>query len=329
MFGVDPLGTVPLGTEAPTGGGGVGPGLTLPTMEKVNATTTNGSVSTDGDDGTLYSLVSGNATEDVATVKGGISQAVTVTGVQVVTGLSVVPGGARYLHFAHANAALDDSNVVTAGPLSFNAFAGSATYSGGPIPPDSILYYEDVEQTAADDASTPDVLTDSGLSLDTDSRVTFRVLNDSDGSLAAITANTATTVTGALSGGIDNSWDNGDTGHIERAIDVNDIIYHQASSSVLNEEYEFNVYIYDTSIDVYSDTHTIIISVPGASDGSGTISLDVLGSPTFTYVSLSTDRFLYQTDDALLLQDGSYLLLLTTASGPFGPPVKGPFGGPI
>ena len=75
----------------------------------------------------------------------------------------------------------------------------------------SILYYESVIHTGSDNAA---VLTDSNLSLGVNVRVDFRIINYNDGSSSVITANTATTVTGVLTGGLDNNWDTDDSGAI-------------------------------------------------------------------------------------------------------------------
>lgn len=61
--------------------------------------------------------------------------------------------------------------------------------------------------TGADNAS---VLTDSSKSFTTNEFVGNTIRNVTDGSSATITANTATTVTGTLSGGTDNDYDAGD-----------------------------------------------------------------------------------------------------------------------
>ena len=59
----------------------------------------------------------------------------------------------------------------------------------------------------SDDAS---VLTDSTQDWTTDEFVGKKIVNITDGSSAAITANTATTITAALAGGAENNWDSGD-----------------------------------------------------------------------------------------------------------------------
>ncbi len=58
-----------------------------------------------------------------------------------------------------------------------------------------------------DGAGNATVLTDTSAAFPADSLVGLVVSNTTDGSTATITANTATTVTGTLSGGTDNDWD--------------------------------------------------------------------------------------------------------------------------
>jgi len=55
------------------------------------------------------------------------------------------------------------------------------------------------------------VLTDSTKTWSIDSLVGYTITNSTDGSSSTITANTATTVTGILSGGTDNDWDLSDS----------------------------------------------------------------------------------------------------------------------
>jgi len=59
------------------------------------------------------------------------------------------------------------------------------------------------------------VLTDSTQNFTTDQWVDYWIKNITDGSVALITANTATTVTGILYGGTDNDWDVGDDYQIQ------------------------------------------------------------------------------------------------------------------
>ncbi len=114
------------------------------------------SVSTDGNDGTLYYYFSSNSTEDAGTVKSSAtgSQAVTVTGTQTITGaIGWPPGSAHYCHFVHEDADLDLSNVLSVSATT-TAYTASATYSGGVIPTDSLLML--YGGTVDDDHDGPD-----------------------------------------------------------------------------------------------------------------------------------------------------------------------------
>lgn len=91
--------------------------ITAPTLTAQTATSpaagqVDWSVSTDEAEGTLYSLVSLNATETAATVKAATSQVVSATGAQTgsVTGLAA---GTYYAHFVHADVAGNESPVAT------------------------------------------------------------------------------------------------------------------------------------------------------------------------------------------------------------------------
>jgi len=64
---------------------------------------------------------------------------------------------------------------------------------------------------AHDGAANAAVLTDTNAGWDVNQWVGYTVTNSSDSSTGTITANTASTVTGTLSGGTDNDWDVGDT----------------------------------------------------------------------------------------------------------------------
>ena len=66
-----------------------------------------------------------------------------------------------------------------------------------------------------DGAADASVLTDSTQSWTTDEWVGYWIKNTADGSVATITANTATTITGVLYGGTDNDWDISDAYEIQ------------------------------------------------------------------------------------------------------------------
>jgi len=66
-----------------------------------------------------------------------------------------------------------------------------------------------------DGAANAAVLTDSTASWTTNEWVDYWIKNTTDGSVALITANTATTITGVLYGGTDNDWDISDAYEIQ------------------------------------------------------------------------------------------------------------------
>lgn len=90
------------------------PTLTSPTSASTGQTTGSGAVTTNEANGTLYCLVSVNATETAATVKAsGATQAVTTTGSKAVTVSGLTASTTYYLHFVHRDAAGNDSALVT------------------------------------------------------------------------------------------------------------------------------------------------------------------------------------------------------------------------
>lgn len=93
------------------------PDTTPPTLTSATATagntTATGTVTTNENNGTLYYVATINATETAVTVKAGLSQAVTATGVQNVS-LSGLTNGTTYrIHYVHTDAALNDSTVLS------------------------------------------------------------------------------------------------------------------------------------------------------------------------------------------------------------------------
>jgi len=90
-----------------------------------------------------------------------------------------------------------------------------------------------------DGANNVAVLADSTQSWTTNEHIGKRIYNVTDGSSSVITANTATTATGVLSGGSDNDWDTGDEYLIKSAA-----IYGQV---VLDNGYSGKMYFYDES----------------------------------------------------------------------------------
>lgn len=97
------------------------PSLTTPTASATGSTTASGSVTTNEGNGTLYWLASANATELVATVKAGSSQAVTAIGAQPVTSAGLTASTPYYLHFVHTDAAANDSAVESSAQFTTGA----------------------------------------------------------------------------------------------------------------------------------------------------------------------------------------------------------------
>jgi hypothetical protein len=147
------------------------PTLTSPTASATGATTASGSVSTNETNGTLYYLASANATESVATVKAGSSQAVSASGVQGVAVTGLTASGSYYLHFVHTDAAENDSAVSTS--EQFTTAAESvvvkgivlALYDDATLQADitgiRALWWDSTEPTGAPDYETTTAATDA------------------------------------------------------------------------------------------------------------------------------------------------------------------------
>lgn len=104
------------------------PTLSSPVGTQTGQTTATATVSTNEANGTLYYMVSTNATETATTVKAGSSQAVTATGTQNVSFSGLNAGTTYYSHFLHRDAAGNDSAVAN-GPGFTTA---AATAPGAP-----------------------------------------------------------------------------------------------------------------------------------------------------------------------------------------------------
>lgn len=104
------------------------PVLSSPTGTKTGSTTADGTVSTDEDNGTLYYLATENATETAATIKAGSNQAVSGTGVQDVSFISLNPSTTYYAHYLHVDVATNESNAVHSA-----SFITDSSVSGIPI----------------------------------------------------------------------------------------------------------------------------------------------------------------------------------------------------
>ena len=85
----------------------------------------SGSVETDEANGTLYWIVTANASENEATVKAGNSRTVTATGAQALSGSGLSPSTTYYLHTLQQDAAGNDSEA-----LSSSGFTTSSLESG-------------------------------------------------------------------------------------------------------------------------------------------------------------------------------------------------------
>ena len=104
------------------------PTLSSITAAKSGSASWTGSVSTDEANGTLFYVVTPNATETAATVKAGSSQAVTATGTQNLSGSGLSPSSTRYLHVLHRDAAGNDSDVASSSSFTTDALgSGSGT----------------------------------------------------------------------------------------------------------------------------------------------------------------------------------------------------------
>lgn len=140
------------------------PTLTSPTASATGATTASGSVSTNEANGTLYYLATANASETVAMVKAGSSQAVTATLEQPVTVTGLTASTSYYLHFVHRDAAGNDSAVATSAQFTTAAANTSPSFTGPSI--DNISGTEGVALTPVD-VSAKFFDSESGLTFST------------------------------------------------------------------------------------------------------------------------------------------------------------------
>lgn len=155
---------VAFGPAGSGGGDTAAPTLTSPTASATGTTTASGSVTTDEANGTLYYLASTNATEPVATVKAGSSQAVSASGVQNVTVTGLTASTSYYLHFVHTDAAANDSTVATSAQFTTAAANTSPSFTGPNI--DNISGTEGVALTPVD-VSAKFFDSESGLTFST------------------------------------------------------------------------------------------------------------------------------------------------------------------
>jgi len=100
------------------------PTLSSPTGTSTGATTATGTVSTNEANGTLYRLVSTNATETAATVKAAaLTTTVTATGTQSVSFSGLTPSTTYYAHYVHTDAAGNDSTRVSSASFTTSSSA--------------------------------------------------------------------------------------------------------------------------------------------------------------------------------------------------------------
>lgn len=109
------------------------PTLSSPGSSSVGSTTVTGNVTTDEANGTLYCLVTANATETAATVKAtGTTQAITTTGAKSINITGLTASTTYYAHFCHRDAAGNDSTVSNSASFTTSAAAATATTLSGP-----------------------------------------------------------------------------------------------------------------------------------------------------------------------------------------------------
>lgn len=118
------------------------PDLTAPTLTNATATqtgqtTASGSVTTNEAGGTLYRMVSVNASESAATVKAGSSSTVTAAGVQSVAFTGLTAGTTYYPHYLHRDGAGNDSAVAN-GPAFTTASASTNPAPGSSFVPSAV-----------------------------------------------------------------------------------------------------------------------------------------------------------------------------------------------
>jgi chitodextrinase len=103
------------------------PTLSNPVGTATGSTTATATVSTDEGNGTLYYMVSTNATETATTVKAGSSKSVTASGTQNVSFTGLTASTQYYTHFLHRDAAGNDSAVANGPGFTTNSAATMAS----------------------------------------------------------------------------------------------------------------------------------------------------------------------------------------------------------
>lgn len=113
---------------------GTAPQLSNPTATQTGPNTATGSVTTDEGNGTLYCLVSANATETNATVRAsGIAQTVTSAGAKSFSIANLAASTLYYLHYAHRDLSNNDSTVANSGSFTTAAAATVPSTMAAPV----------------------------------------------------------------------------------------------------------------------------------------------------------------------------------------------------
>lgn len=144
------------------------PVLSSPTVVSYGATTATCTVSTSSATGTLYYLVSENATEATSAVKAGESQAVTAIGVQEVSLTGLAAETTYYVHFIHtvgsddSDIAITDSFTTIATPTkgaSVTLYSGSIKIAN--VPGIVALWWDATTPSGAPDYETTEAAIDA------------------------------------------------------------------------------------------------------------------------------------------------------------------------
>ena len=155
----------------------------------------------------------------------------------------------------------------------------SVIYSGGFIPSDSILFHGTGSHITTDNSA---VLIVTGTPWVTNEWAGFTVKNVTDNSSAVIISNTTSQITATLIGGTDADWDIGDVWQIVVTLATPDVIHYEPEAVIVAAQYDFDYTVVDDTDGDIPDTATATVNPVGAPNGFGTVSLDVLGVPTFT-----------------------------------------------
>lgn len=281
------------------------PNVSLPTAASIDYRSVTVGATTDEDNGTAHAIITAAGDESAPTnqeiIDGTAAEALVVLNDKTISAAgaftfdqtqALAPG----TDYGYAIVHEDISGNEDAGSRVEGTFTTSAALSGQQtltittIPSNSIFWYFDGTHTGGTSAT---VLTDSnangGSGWTVDGLIGLIVNNITDGSSDGIDDNTGTTATvSALTGGSGNDFELNDAYSITADVVTSDVLYYQPSGQVSSGQFSFDYYVYDASLGLYSDTVTATVTVSGAADGSGTISVDAEGVPTFTYSSGSS-----------------------------------------